>query len=139
MPSLFAHGRGAYPVSDTIYPSAERTATPTPKVIGTTGASGLIVVVSITAVTATPEITLKIKGLVYPNGNTPGATPLKYTILSSAALSSAGLVQDHGVHPALTVVANRMASALLPDFVEISLEHTDADPITYSVMAILTP
>lgn len=136
---LFAHGEGSYPASDLVMPSAARTTAPTPVIFGTTGASGLIVVVSTTAITLTPGITLKINGVLYPTGDTPGATPVKWTILTGTQITAAGVVQEHSVHPALTVVAGRAASALLPDKVEISVEHLDADSITYSVMAILVP
>lgn len=135
--SLFAHGRGSYPASDVVYGPEARTASPNEVEIGTTGAHGLIVVINVSAATDTPSVVFSVKGVVYPSGKTPGATAVKWTILESAAITGTGTTVLQ-VAPELGNAANELAEHLVPDLVEISAAHADADSITYSVTAILT-
>lgn len=127
---VFAHGQGAYPAGDVLFPWAARTATPSPVTFGTLGARGLIVVINVTAVSATPSVVFTIRG-VTPNG-------VEYNILASAAITSVGTTRLQ-VHPDLAAAANAKANDLLPDRIKVTAVHADADPITYSVSAVLTP
>lgn len=139
---MFAQHRDGYPESNVVLAPAARTADPTAVEIGTTGARGLIVVINKTAHAATPSVVVTIKGVHYPSGKTPGVTPKKWTILASAAITDATANDTPiilQVAPGLTAAANAAANALLPDVIEISAAHGDADSLTYSVSAILTP
>lgn len=127
---LFAHGQMAYPAGDVVFPSQARTASPTPVTFGTLGARGLILVISVTAISATPSVTFVIRG-VTPDG-------VEYDILSSAAITAVGVTRLQ-VHPSLAAAANAKANDLVPDRVKIVATHADADSITYSVTAVLTP
>lgn len=134
--ALIARGRDTYPSGDEVYPSAARTATPAAVTFNCTGASGLVVVIDVTAFSATPSVVFTIKGIHYPSG--PTSTPIKWTLLTSAAITGTGTTALT-VHPAITNAANVAASALVPQAVEILPTHGDSDSITYSVTAILTP
>lgn len=128
--SLFAHGRGAYPAGDVVLPSIARTANPADVTIGTTGATGLIVVINVTAAAIGASVVFTIRGV------TPD--DIEYDILVSAAVTATGKVRLQ-VHPNLTAATNLKADDLLPDRVRIHAEHATTDSITYSVSAVLTP
>lgn len=137
MPAI-ATGQGSYPSSGVILPSAARTATVVSPVLGATGASGLMLVVNVTSITLTPSVVFTIEGLVWPAGNTPGATPVAFTLLTSAAVTATGTTVLQ-VAPGLTPAANAAASSVLPDSWRVTATHGDTDSITYSVVAILVP
>lgn len=139
---MFAQHRDAYPEQNLIFAPTARTAAPTAVQFGTQGARGLIVVINKTAHAATPSVVFSIKGVAYPNGKTPGATEVKWTILDSVAVTD-GTVDNTPivlqVTPEFGDSPNTIKEALLPDVIEISAVHADADSITYGVVAILTP
>lgn len=129
----FAHGAGAYPVSDLVFEKSARTATPTDVTFGTTGAAGVIVVIDVDAVTATPSVVFTIRGVVQDQNGQEA----EFDILASAAITATGQTVL-AVHPAITDEANKRKAFPLPDRVRIHAEHLDADSITYSVAGILT-
>lgn len=131
--SVLAVGRDALPSSGLLLESAARTATHTSDDFGTLGASGLIVVVNVTAASATPSVVFTIQGVVYING-----TAITWTILASAAVTGVGTTVLQ-VHPDLTAAANTKAAELVPDKVRLLCTHADADSITYTAHVILTP
>lgn len=134
MSHLFAAGAGTYPSSDIVHENAARTANPTDVDFGTTGASGLIVVIKATAKSSTPSVVFTIKGvLLDEDGN-----EVTWDILSSAAVTDVGTTVLR-VSPGITTAANVAASDLVPDRVRIHAEHADSDSLTYSVHAVLTP
>lgn len=138
-----AHGvtpgsRDVLPASFTVLPSAARTASVTSDAFSTQGASGLIVVIDVTAVTASPAVTLIIEGVVYPSGNLPGVVPATWTIWTGPGVGSVG-TSAYRFHPSLPQIAGVLEPDLIPDLVRVSMVHSDADPITYSVSGILTP
>ena len=113
-----------------VFPSTARTASPTAvEVENYIGASHLIVVIDVTAVSATPSVTFSIKGIDPISQKT-------WDILDSAAISATGTtileVDDN-----LTGAPNSIAQDIVPPLVEISAVHGDADSITYSVSAHL--
>jgi len=113
--------------------SAARTATPTKVNYLNHSARGVIVVIDVTAVTASPSVVFTIQGV----DSTP-ATPKYWTILASAAITGTGTTVLR-VYPGLTAGANLVASDVLPHEWTIDCVHADADSITYSVKAILLP
>lgn len=112
-----------------IYALAARTATPTP--VAVTGAilaaRGLIVQIYVSAVTASPSITVAVEAGDLFTGT------VFYTILTSAPIVTTGLYVLR-IHPSLTPVANVAASDIVPASVRVSVTHGDADSITYGVI-----
>lgn len=139
---MFGQHRDCYPEQNVVFQAAAITAAPNAVTFGTQGARGLIVVIDTTAgCDAGTSLTVTIKGVAYPNGKTPGATAVKWTILASAALvaNTSGTPVVLQVSPDLGDSPNTMKEALLPDVIEISAAHGNSDAITYTVTAILTP
>lgn len=113
----------------TVYASAARTATPTAAVLSTNRVRALRLVIDITAVTATPAITVTIDTLDAASG--------KYiNLLTSAALAAVATTTLE-VGPGLTAAANVTANKYLGDQLRITCTHGDADSATYSVGAHL--
>lgn len=113
-----------------IFSEAARTTSPTDQSVSLpSGATALTLLVDVTSLTATPTITVSIKGAV------PG-TGTEYTILESSGISAVGVTQLE-IGPGLVESANHATSALLPQELIISVTHSDADEITYTVWAIL--
>lgn len=89
---------------------------------------GVIVLVDIAAMDAGATLTVHIEGI-------GSSAQRAYSILSSAALSAAGLAVLK-VYPALTAVANQVANDVLPERVRIRAVHGGTPGnITYSVAA----
>jgi hypothetical protein len=107
----------------TVFASAERTATPTAVDIINPAGVGLVIVIDVTAASATPSVVFTIFGV------TGG---VEYTILASAAKTGTGQTVLR-VHPLLTASANLIAKDVAPRTVRVKAVHADADPITYSV------
>lgn len=91
--------------------------------------SGLLLVIDVTSVTATPSVTFTIKGVDQVSGKT-------WDILASAAITGTGTTVLR-VHPALTASANAIAQDVVPTFFTVTAVHADTDSITYSVAAYL--
>lgn len=112
-----------------IYPSAARTATPTAVTVNTSRVKALRVVIDITAITATPLLTVTI--------DVGDSLSGKFVnLLTSAVLAAVGTTALT-IALGATVVANVSASAPLGDSVRITVSHGDADSATYSVSAHL--
>lgn len=101
---------------------AARTAAPTDVTFNSPCIGGLVVI-NVTAVTATPSITVTLTGVV---------GEATYTILVSAAITATGTTVLR-VHPSLTAAANTIAKDVLPHTMKLSVAHGDTDSITYSV------
>ncbi len=112
-----------------IYATTARTATPTAVTINTSKAMGLVVVVNVTASSATPSVVFTIDA----KDSVSGAF---YTLLTSAAITGTGTTALK-IHPDLTVATNVAASDLLLQETRITATHGDTDSITYTVSAIL--
>ncbi len=115
----------------TAFASAARIATPTAKRFPTHGARELVVVIDVTAVTATPSVVFTIHGVDPVSAKT-------YVILASAAVATVSTVVLR-VSAQLTASANLIAKDILPAMLEIAPVHGDADSITYTVAAHLIP
>lgn len=113
----------------TVYASAARTATPTAVSIPTGRYRYLHLTMDITAVTATPALTITIDGL------DPG-TGKYYNLLTSTALATVSTTTLR-VGPGLTNSANLIANDVLPSTIRITVTHGDADSATYSMGANL--
>jgi len=87
--------------------------------------TGGLFIIDVTAVTATPTLTMTIQGVEPESGNT-------WTILASAGITSTGTTVLR-VHPSLTASANAIAKDMLPQAINLNCAHTDTDSITYSV------
>lgn len=96
------------------------------------GARGVIVIINTTLDPASASVTFTLRGVV-PDGS--GAT---WDILASAAVAATGVTVLE-VHPALAVVANRAASALVPENMLLNCNAVDTDSLTYSVSVIAVP
>lgn len=102
----------------TIYASAARTATPTPVTFEARRHTNLRLFVNVTAIAATPQITVTVDVKDPASGNWA-------TVLTSAAIT--------------TVSANVLNLVQgLSGTVRVTVTHLDADSITYSVGAHLS-
>ena len=116
--------------SITALPSAARTATVQSAAIKTAGRSGCHVILDVTAVAATPSITLSIEALDPVSGQW-------YNLLTGSAVTAIGTTV-YRIHPSLTAAANATAKDSLPSNIRVNVAHADADSITYSVGVSLT-
>jgi hypothetical protein len=112
----------------TILASAARTTTVVSQVFSAEHVIASTFVIDVTAVTATPTITATIEG----------KDPLSgafYAILVDTGITATGttfLQVGHTIIAAANVAANNF----LPDEYRVTVTHTDADSITYSISAI---
>lgn len=106
-------------------PSAIRAATNVTEDFRNDAASGVSVILDITAVPGTDTVTLTIQGKDPASGK-------YYTILAGAAQSGTGTTKMD-VYPGLVVAANLAANAVLPSVWRISMTHSAASNFTYSV------
>lgn len=112
----------------TLLASAARTADATAEV-QTSRHKGAVVVIDVTAISATPSVVFTIRGSDPVSGQT-------WDILASAAVTAVGTTVLK-VYPALASVANDSENDVLPPVWEVFADHADADSITYSVTAHL--
>lgn len=112
-----------------LLPELARTATPAQQQVNGDNADidALIVILDVTAVTATGTLTVKIEG-VDPQ------TDDAYTILQGAAVSATG-VYVYRVHPNLPAAANLVAQDVVPTRVRVTVAHGNAVSMTYSLTA----
>ncbi len=108
--------------STVIYASAARTATPTAVTKRVDRAKGVMVLIDVTAVTATPSVVVTIDG-VLSDGSV-------YTILTSAAITATGRTALR-IYPGITAASNVAVSDVVPQTIKITATHGDADSITY--------
>lgn len=113
----------------TVLASAARVASVNSADIVNYNAKGLHLVIDVTAIAATPSITVTIQGRDALSGQ-------YYTILASAAIVAVGTTVLR-VYPALVAAANLIANDILPRTWRVSVTAVDADSITYSVGASL--
>lgn len=116
--------------SRVLYASAARTATPTAVTQRMDRYRGCLVLVDVTAVTATPSVVVTVEG-VLSDGSL-------YTILTSAAITATGRTALK-IYPGVTVAANVAVSEPLPQSIKITFTHGDADSITYLADLVSLP
>jgi hypothetical protein len=112
-----------------VFSSAARTATENSADLSNPYARGAVLVIDVTAVTATPSVVFTVKGKSALGSD-------YYTILVSAAITGTGQTVLR-IYPGLTASANATASDVLPATWRVEAVHGDADSITYSVSANL--
>jgi len=113
----------------TCYASAARTASPIAMSNQTNKkAKGLLVVIDVTAIAATPSVVFTIQGYDPVSGK-------YFTILASAAITGTGTTVLR-VYPGLTASPNVIANDVLPLVWRVIATHGDSDSITYSVSAL---
>lgn len=113
----------------TVLPSAARTASVNSDDYENMHCRGVKVVVDITAIAATPSLTVKIQGKDHVSGK-------YYDILASVALTATGTTVLT-VYPGVTAATNVSVSDVLPRFWRVSVEAADADSATYSIGAVM--
>lgn len=106
-----------------VFASAARTATPTDANFNIASATGFFVI-NCSAITATPSVVFVVNG-VDKLGN-------EWPIITSAAITATGTTVLR-VFPGATAAANVTVNDLLPEGINVSATHADADSITYSV------
>lgn len=114
-----------------VYPLLARTATPAVVPLEVKDFSGIILSIDVTAIAATPLLTVSIFGV-------DRISTKKYLILASAVISTVSTVVME-VSPGSDEAANLTENAYLPYDIQIEASHGDADSITYRVSAVLLP
>jgi hypothetical protein len=109
--------------------SAPRTATPTPAVVACGYALGVHVVVDVTAIVTAPSITVVLELQDVTSGKW-------YPLLTSAAITTVSTTVLR-VYPGLVAAANLAANDVLTEALRVSVNHGNANSITYSVSAHL--
>lgn len=112
-------------IDGTALASAARTASVDSADLTNYNAKGLHLVIDVTAITATPGITVTVQGKDALSGK-------YYTILASASITTVSTTVLK-VHPGLTAAANAAANDILPRTWRVSVVNADADSITYSI------
>ncbi len=115
---------------ETVLTSAARTATTNSADFINHNAKGIKVVIDVSAIAATPSITVDIQGKDPISGN-------YYSLgLVSAAITtvSTNVIE---VFPGISEVANQSLSRILPRTYRVVVTHADGDSITYSVSGAL--
>lgn len=120
-----------YGRSAAVLASAARTATPNSQQISVNGRySGLVLVVDMTAVTATGTVTVKVEGVDPTSGKT-------FLLLTSTALAAVATTVLR-VRPSLTAAANLTVNDVLPPTILVTATHGNGVSMTYSVGALFT-
>lgn len=89
----------------------------------------LHIIIDVTAVTATPALTVRIQGKDPASGK-------YYDILVSTAIATVSTTVLK-VGPGLTAAANLVANDIVPSIWRVTVTHGDTDSATYSVGANL--
>lgn len=113
----------------TVLSSAARTATTNSSDIINYNWKGLHLITRVSALTATPSITVSIEGKDTLSGQ-------YYTILTSASITTVS-VNVLKVYPGITAIGGISSSDIIPREWRVTVTHADADSITYSVAALM--
>lgn len=111
----------------TVLASAARTVATTSAEFENLECRGVKVVVDVTAIDASPSLTVKIQGKDHTSGQW-------YTVLTSGAIATVS-TNVLTVYPGITTSANVAVSDVLPRYWRVSVEVADADEATYSIGA----
>lgn len=116
-----------------VLPSAARTTTPDTQEFEILGRgyqyTGLHLILDVTAVTATPALTVTVDGVDRLSGKT-------YNLITSAVIATA-VTTALKIAPGITPAANVAVAMNLPPVFRVTVSHGDADSATYSVTGIL--
>lgn len=121
--STYERARGN--VGLTALSSAARTASTNSADLTNYNGLGGHFIIDVTSITDTPIITPTIQGKCPVSGE-------YYDILVGSPISTVG-TNVLKVHPGITGLANAAANDILPRTFRLSVAHTDADSITYSI------
>lgn len=113
----------------TVLTSAARTASINSADFVNYNSRGVIIIINVTAIAATPSITVSIDGFDTTSG-------MYYSLLTSAAITTVSTT-ILSIAPGLNTVVNSRLSELLPRTWRVSVVNADADSITYSIGASL--
>ena len=105
------------------------------------GADDLLLVIDFHKNTGSPSVTFKVEGVVYPNGGEAiGGTPVVWTILTSAALTSTQVLVLQ-ISDRLTAVAGLSANDIVPDIFRVTADNTnaDTDSVSFTVYGVIAP
>ena len=112
--------------SNTWLPSASRTTLQTSPDISTLGFRNLTVTLDVTDVSASPSVTLSIKGKDVASG--------KYRLLLAGAAVVTAVTNVYKVTQGIgTAAANVLAFDVLPEFIQLSIAVGNANAGVYSV------
>lgn len=125
----FADSAGTYPMAGTVAPSAARTAS-ADFLLTVKAATGLIVIVDVTAKVSSPSVVFTVRGYDPVSQET-------WDIGVNVALTDVG-TQVLRIHPSI-VKADCKVNDIVPEFVVIHAEAANANALTYSVAAVVTP
>lgn len=129
MANVMVYGNASgYNDAQTIFASVARTATPTAVTINNLCASGLHLVINVTAKTSSPSIVVSILGIDPVSGAT-------YTILAGAAITATGTTVLK-VFPGALGDPDLVANDFIPKGLQIAVVHANANSMTYSVGAM---
>jgi hypothetical protein len=116
-----------------VLPSAARTTTPDTQEFEIQGRgyqyTGLHLIIDVTAVAATPLLTVTVDGVDRISGKT-------YNLITSAVIGTA-VVTALKIAPGITPAANVAVAMNLPPVFRVTVSHGDADSATYSVAGML--
>lgn len=112
-------------LSGVALPSAARTTTTSSADFVNLDSRGIVVVLDVTAITATPLLTLTIQGKDVASGK-------YYTLLTGAVVGTVS-TNTYVLFPGVTETANVDVAGPLPHTFRITVTHGDADSATYSV------
>lgn len=116
-------------IEETILASAARTASVNSADFVNYNARGLHLILNVSALAATPSITVSIQGKDAISGT-------YYNILTSAAITTTG-INILKLYPGISAIPSQSASDILPRTWRVAVTNADADSITYSVSAAL--
>lgn len=105
--------------------SAARTATTSSADLYNVDGLGVLVILDVTAITATPSLTVSVQGKDPASG--------KYVTLFTGAAVTTVSTNTYVVYPGVTETANVDAAVPVPRTFRITVTHADADSATYSV------
>lgn len=126
---------GGAPGTATIATSAARTATFTGDDQTNNGYRGVHVIINVTALSATPQITPKIQGKGPVSGTYYDL--LVGSVITDVTVGTPPAAIVLKVAPGITPVPNAAAADYLPATWRVLMTHGDADSITYTVGAVL--
>lgn len=116
-----------------VLPSAARTTTPDTQEFEIVGRgyqyTGLHLIIDVTAVTATPALTVTVDGIDRFSGKA-------YNLITSTVIATA-VVTALKIAPGITPAANLAVAMNLPPIFRVTVSHGDADSATYSVAGML--
>jgi hypothetical protein len=109
-----------------IYSSGARTATPDSYELSNQRCRGLYLVISVTALTSTPSLVVKLQGVDTEN-------EVAWDILTSPTITEIGTTVMQ-IGPGIERQGNTAVNGIVPPRFRISATHGDSDSITYSVV-----